>query len=344
MYECVAYAGISQCCTRLTGQAKLAQVRPTPSAPLKPLALGKRLRPSFAFFFGFCFSLLKCHIYAHFVANIFLCRLLVVSTLLCFFFWAEWNVVSFYGIASCLLLALYWFSLRVSPVTQKYAIHIAYSIYNMCILCALIFYIRTHTHHTTSCTHTHTDCGCARISIVCTLCDIFMRPNFVASNLRCVWVTTAVAISLPHLWQIFLCCFCRCCCCFASQTTCVVKSTLAFISHQATTRSPQPTSHNQTESKQTEPPIKQPRNPKSICYGEECESKGHSSAFTVFNVLSIVMSFGRLSIRRFCYYIEMQLNNAYGKCVCVCCKLQTSWQQPNNVFQQFCKHFWNYLN
>lgn len=34
---------------------------------------------------------------------------------------------------------------RVSPVAQKYASHIAYSIYNMCILCALVFYIRTHT-------------------------------------------------------------------------------------------------------------------------------------------------------------------------------------------------------
>lgn len=118
----------------------------------------------------------------------------------------------------------------------------------MCTLCALIFYIRTHTHIQTVCV-----CVFARISIVCTLCDIFMRPNFVASNLRCVWVTTAVAISLPHLWQIFsLCCRRCCCCCFASQTTCVVKSTLAFISHQATTptHNPQPNgTTNQTAKK-----------------------------------------------------------------------------------------------
>lgn len=175
----------------------------------------------------------------------------------------------------------------------------------MCTLCALIFYIRTQTH-----THIQTVCVFARISIVCTLCDIFMRPNFVASNLRCVWVTTAVAISLPHLWQIFsLWCCCCCCCCFASQTTCVVKSTLAFISHQATT-------HNRME-----PPIKQPRNPKSISHGEQCESKGAFIAIhriqciqCIQHIRHAVLSFHSFSPYSFCCVtFKMQLNNTYGK-------------------------------
>lgn len=118
------------------------------------------------------------------------------------------HVVSVYGIASCLLLALYWFLLELAQL-PKSMLHISHTAYTICAFYALRYFIYAHTQAHADAPlnelYTHTGvCLCfARISIVCTLCDIFMRPNFVASNLRCVWVTTAVAISLPHLWQIF---------------------------------------------------------------------------------------------------------------------------------------------
>lgn len=66
--------------------------------------------------------------------------------------------------------------------------------YNMCTLCALIFY--------TFCA-LWTSCFCPEMGDWCgppcwshclhSLCDIFMRSNIVASNLRCVWVTTPAA-------------------------------------------------------------------------------------------------------------------------------------------------------
>jgi len=54
---------------------------------------------------------------------------------------------------------------------------------------------------------------------------------------------------LPLL-LLLLCCCCHCC--FANQTTCVVKSTLAFISHQAETHKTNPN------------PKPRPQNPKPI--------------------------------------------------------------------------------
>lgn len=140
---------------------------------------------------------------------IFLCRSLVVPPLFLFSSLAHSSMLFRFMallLAFCLLCIDFCFGLAQLP---KSMLHISHTAYTICAFYALWYFIYAHTHthwrSTQRVVHTHTlVCLCfARISIVCTLCDIFMRPNFVASNLRCVWVTTAVAISLPHLWQIF---------------------------------------------------------------------------------------------------------------------------------------------
>jgi len=110
---------------------------------------------------------LKCHIYAHFVAN------------KCMYIHIYFNVV-FPHAACCLIL---WHCLLLSfavcfcidfrlGLAQKYAcLYTQRVIHNMYVFVCVCVRI----------------CVCnTRISIVCTHCDIFMRPNFVASNLRCV--------------------------------------------------------------------------------------------------------------------------------------------------------------
>lgn len=101
------------------------------------------------------------------------------------------HVVSFYGITSCLLLALYWFLLWVSSVAQKYATHIAYSIYNMCILCALIFYIRTYTHTDAPLNelYTHTAVFVFRSYIHC----LHTLWHFYAAKLCCIKFTVRMS-------------------------------------------------------------------------------------------------------------------------------------------------------